>query len=259
MSDKLNNLLRQWSEERQSSDRHLGSLADQIRLEAVRQRTRYSGADASSVGFWQKLSFAGLGAAVALVAVLGILYGASGPDALIGCNGVARLIAVTDKDRQASSRLFYEMEKLFPESLAWVAESNGEVGMGVDSSAGGVSGNAQPMLVRLMVVARKDDASCWSTIWNADVMLRGEDVVEVVPNKESGNKLAFWVYPLSDGKIAIDSEVALNLPLPLSSRGSMVVKQGEANEIISISENGIEYKLLQVVTKLGAGCAGVNI
>lgn len=259
MSDRLNNMLRKWSEERQPSEELLGKLADQIRVEASRRSHLSSYEDAPSFGFWQKLQFAALGAAVTLTAVFCFYYGKNSGSAGIADNDVGLLVAVTKEQRQSSARLFCEMQKVFPDRLTWVAESNGDIGLGVESLADGAAGSESSLLVRLAVVKKGPDESGWTSIWSADVMLRGEEMVEVVPNRNKDSKLALWIFPLSDGRIAVDSEIDLKLPVPMLVRGTVIVEQGEAKQLMSLSENGVEYRLLQTVTSLAEGCRGAQI
>ena len=252
MNDKINSTLRAWSKEKQASPEHLDSLAKQIRTEAARSsQAGFAGeGEVSRAGFWYKLSYAGLGAAAALITVFScFLY--TGSDA--PSSSSTGLASISAQQLLESGRLFTEMGAVFGDGLRWVAESDGEVGVGVDQLIGGSSANGKTMLVRLVVLSKHDGDADWHPAWNADVLLRGEDIAEVVPNKNVDNKLALWVYPLSDGRIAIDTDLALDIPVRLSSRRSMVVKQGEVRELISIKENGTQYRLIQTVSVLGAG------
>ncbi len=82
------------------------------------------------------------------------------------------------------------------------------------------------------------------------MLLRGQDIVEVVPNRNSANKLALWVYPLNDGKIAVDGSISLDAPVRLSCKVDAVVQRGVPLELMSLKDGEIEYRVFQTVTDL---------
>jgi hypothetical protein len=253
MSDKLNDTLRAWSKQNAASSDHLEQLSQRIHADAVRQRAdhRFEEAHTSvTVGFWSRLGYAASGAAVALLTAFLYLRASTPAHIQDGSDRQVAIAAIPAAQIEKSTRLLQNMNELFGDGLRWVAESDGEVGLGVDRLPGGVTEDMKPMLVRLVVVSRTSEESGWAPIWNADIIMKGEDLIQVAPNKNADNRIALWVYPLSDGKISIDTDLELDVPLRLSSSRSMVVKQGEAREIMSITENGTEYKVFQSVSML---------
>lgn len=256
MNDKLDNMLKEWAGKRAVSEMHLNELTRRITSEASRRRyvcgLEKTGPEVSP--FWNKLAHAGLGAAVTLVVALFYFQWFVSHRLPYPGNGEASsLAAIPPRQIDSGRRLFSEMERLFSDRLRWIAESNGDMGIGVESLQGGLLEDSPPMLVRLMVISRKSGESAWRSVWNTDVLLRGEEVVEVVPNRESDNRLTLWVYPLADGKVAVDTSLSLEIPVRLSSRLNMVVQQGEPSEIMSLRIEEMEYRVFQTVTTLGHG------
>jgi hypothetical protein len=48
------------------------------------------------------------------------------------------------------------------------------------------------------------------------------------------NRLAIWLCPLEDGKVAVDTEVALEVPVKVGGRLGTVVSQGVPTEVITL-------------------------
>jgi hypothetical protein len=145
------------------------------------------------------------------------------------------------------------MERLFAQDFRWVAESNGDVDLGVGVLPGGAGRQNAPTLVRLTVVARAEGQKAWRPIWNADVIVRGEDRVEISPNRKADNRLALWVCPLDDGKVAVDSVISLDAPVKVGGRLGTVVAQGVPTEVMAVRSGGTEYRVFQTTTVLRQG------
>jgi hypothetical protein len=231
-------------------------LADRVIDEAVARRDadqHLEVAEPSAFPFWRKLTYAAVGAATALlVAFLCLRHGSVAPD----LPAAAAFARITADQMRVHARLFSEMEHLFADRLRWVAESNGDVGLGVEALRGASSVNSAPLLVRLTVVSRKEGTREWAPTWSADVLLRGEEVVEVAPNRRADNRLALWVYPLGDGRIAADTSLSLSKPVPVSSKVSTVVQEGQPSELISVRVGGTEYRVFQAVETVGKRLQG---
>ena len=202
---------------------------------------------------WGKLGYAALGAAVTLVAGavwLRLLPVRAGPS--VAAKGEVGGAALVLSEGQVLGRkaLFAEMERLFSDQLRWVSLSDGEMGVGVEAIAGGVREGAAPMLVRLAVVSRKAGEKEWKTAWNADVILREEERVEVAAGRKADNRVALWVYPLAEGRVAVDTSLSLVAPVEVASSVSAVVKRGQPAEVLSLTTGETEYRVVQTVQTL---------
>lgn len=252
MNDKLGNMLHDWAAKRASAEEHLRELADRIRTEAAREKCKKT--SLVIIPFWSKFGYACLGAVVTLIVSLFYIHSLAPVRLPSSGNGsAANLAVISGKQIETERRLFGEMKRLFSDRLRWISESNGDMGIGVESLPGGSPEDSLPMLVRLMVVSRKSGESTWRPVWNTDVLLHGEEIVEVVSNRESDNRLTLWVYPLADGKVAVDTSLSLEMPVRLSSRMNMVVQPGQPCEIVSLRSADTEYRVFQTVTALGMG------
>jgi hypothetical protein len=256
MKDQLQSLLQSWTERRRPADGHLDDLRRRIRsaaLQPVRRATAEEFVLLTIPLAW-KLRYAAAGALVVLalsVVCVRFLAPTGGPARAPG--SAEALATVSDREIETGRRLFGEMELLFADRLRWVAESNGDMGLGVESLPGGAPQDAAAVLVRLVIAGRKADEAVWRPVWRVDVLLRGSELVQIVPNARADNALTLWVYPMADGKVAVDTALSLKAPVEVSSSGGCVVDQGKPSEVLSLRAGDTEYRVLETVRTLGAG------
>lgn len=252
MNNALDNLLKGWAARQEPGSVRLNTLAGRIFQDAGRRTGVIDTKFVFAIPFFQKLQYAGLGAAVALVVCLLCMHGRVSVAPHANGVGVPAFAAVSAQEVCAEKKLFTEMERLFSDHLKWVVQSNGDVGIGVEPEGSlthvGISG--APVLVRLTVLSRKAGEKEWRKAWNTDVVMRREQLVEITPNNKSGNKLALWVYPLADGKFAVDTNIALVQPAAIAARSNMVVAHGQAADIAQLRAGNEEYRVLQTVQVL---------
>ncbi len=93
----------------------------------------------------------------------------------------------------------------------------------------------------------------WRRLWVADVIVRGEDRIEVAPNRRDDNRLDLWVRALDDGKLAVDTAVSFASPVKADGRMEAVVDQGVPVEVLTLRSNGAEYRVFQTTTLFGEG------
>ncbi len=248
MTDELGDMLNEWARQKAPPDEHLNSLAQKITTEAARQQ--YVTRPTPHACLRVRLAYSGIGAAVMLVVCLAYLHFSRPGTTPSGNDFGASFAAVTAGDLEKVQRLYKETQLLFEDRLRWVAESNGDIGMGVEAIADG-SVASSPMFVRLTVVARQADGEQWEPLWNTDVLVHGQEMVEMVPNPKKKNKLALWVYELEDGKLATDTKLSLHVPVQLASTVTAVVSPGEPTQITSVRTADSEYRVFQTVVPLG--------
>ena len=252
MNNSLDNLLKEWAARQEPDSARFNTLAGQI-MHDVGRRTRVIDDEiAFTIPFSQKLRYAGLGAVAALVVCLLCMHVQVSVVPQSTGAGVPAFAAVSAQEVGAGAKLFTEMERLFSDHLKWVAQSNGDVGIGVEPEGSLISADSsgKPVLVRLTVLSRKTGEKEWRKAWNTDVVMRREQLVEIAPNEKSGNKLALWVYPLADGKLAVDTNIALVQPATIASRSNMVVAHGQVADIAQLRAGNEEYRVLQSVQVL---------
>ena len=242
--------LREWAARRQASQAHLDSLATRTVTEAARRRFVAIEPMPAGSQFLARLGYALTGAIVAgLVIVFGLQRGAPG---LAGdeAGGALRQAVPTPGQISTIARLYAETVRLFPRRLRWIAQSNGDMGLGVEATEESWIADAPPMLVRLVIVSRTGRDTAWRPVWSTDVVLRGEDMAEIAPNRNAANKVALWVYPLQNGKVAVDTAVELDKPLRFASRQSAVVTAGQPTPVATVRLGDVEYRLIQTVERM---------
>ena len=146
------------------------------------------------------------------------------------------------------------MEDTFGARLAWVAEHDRRVDVGLVADAPPRRGAA--VAVRIVVLARRIEDSVWTPVWQSDVVTRDEQVVDVAAGPGAAGRLRLWTHPLPDGAIAVDGElslVAANPPVAASYSG--VQRPGEPRRVTGDRKDGIEWQVIQTVVPLGSPAA----
>jgi hypothetical protein len=251
MNKRLDNLIQQWAKRSEPSDEHLAMLkrriAGKLPFVQVGEGTAQSSTPSNHV--LSRLAYVTLGAAAAAVVLLSMPRGKDGNEDRSAASAASAMAGISERRIEMGERLFEEMNRLFNGNLRWVAESNGDIGMGVETVESPC--DAVPALVRVTVLARRGNSAVWSTAWQSDVVLRGQDLVEVAPNADTANKLALWVFPLEDGNIAVDTSLSLNLSARLATQVSTVIAPGETTELATVHGGGTEFRVFQTVVFLG--------
>jgi hypothetical protein len=243
-------ILKDWAKANEPSDDRLDKLAAGIRNEIVAHRhEQESNTVPARFGLLPRLAYAALGSAVTLVlAVFWVLHTSPVRDQ----EGL-ELAAISARRAAVGGKLFAEMDRLFSHDFRWVAESDGDIDVGVGVLVGGAGRKDAPVLVLLTVVEREEGRETWRPVWNADIIVRGEDRVEITPNRKADNRVALWVCPLEDGKVAVDSVISLEAPVRVGGSLGAVVAQGVPTEIMAVRSGGKEYRVFQTTTLLKNG------
>ena len=105
-------------------------------------------------------------------------------------------------DIAARAEVLAGMEQTFAGRLAWVAEHDQTVTVGLaDGSAAATS-----VAVRIVVLTRRGPAARWEPAWQTDVVVRDEQVVDVAAGAHGDGRLKLWAHCLPDGAITVDGE-----------------------------------------------------
>lgn len=251
-NEELNRILKDWAAQNACAPEQVDRLAKQISQETRRLRyeNRFADVWSEPLSVWKKLRYVAVGAVLAVVVAVLILRMPppsaqnAGEDADAEVIGMAGISA---NQLQSCTKLYHEIKRLFPDGLRWIAQSDGEVGIGMETSSDAASAKATPMIVKVSVLSRKTGDNAWRQIWSTELIMNDQDMVEVVPDRQTDNKLALWVYPLEDGKLAVDSSVSLHLPITVESRLNAVVTPGQPTQMALLKLDGIEYGIFQTV------------
>jgi hypothetical protein len=242
-SDQLDTLLRQWASQHEPS-------AD--RLEQLRARIVQTAAGAQpsmkpAAATWQTNAFRlamGLVAAAAvilLVVAVGRNPKVTPPDQNAGEFSQAHL------PEEHLRRMMSEMNSLFDQRLAWVAETNQEFSVGLDEQ------NLPPstgprVAVRIVVVQRESDSDRWQTVWSGDIATRSEQRVDVLSERD-GSQLHLWTYVLPDGNVSIDTELALSKTTP-AWMSSAVQQPDVPMKVLAVQRDDREFQIWQTAIVL---------
>lgn len=251
MKTDIDGLLKDWSARHSRGQEHLDHIAGRIAVDVARQRSIALPAPvATGIPLWGKLAYGGLGACLAILVMAGGAWYFKTPATPGTGTSLAALALPSASQRGSLQQLFAETSRLFPSQLRWIVQSNGEVALGVDSEGTGQDSNAPAMLVRLVLVKRAAGETTWKQAWTTDVVMRGEDRVEIAPNRKGHNKVTLWLFPVENGKVAVDTSIAIDHPLRVSGRIDTVIGMGVPAEVAACRKNGADYKLLQTVEPL---------
>lgn len=255
--DNLDRILKEWAATHTMDEAHAEALEDRILADAAGRRLLFLAdpSDRGRIGLWHRLVYAALGAAAAvLVMVLAMPKHDTRQDKPVDADGAScQLIPFSESEVAANARLFREMRAVFPQNLKWVASSDNDLRVGVEPVRDEVLTDAPATFVRVVVIGRSGSEERWRRLWGTDVLMYSEEVVEVIPDPTSGNRLLLWAYPVSEELVAVDSEVVLAEPIRVAVSTSQILQHGKPAQIASLSTADAEYRVLQMATVLRNG------
>ncbi len=272
-NQELDRVLRQWADNRAPEAETLDRLRQQVTASLDQEKfldlQPLLDVDANRPTTRRAVWAAMATAAMVLIALAYLWFVPRDVDPLIGNPGS---LAIDDNSPQrprspssatlgrqqleGQARLLAEMERMFDKQLLWVAETDGQVRLGLQADANVVDSeltNGRPVAVavRLVVVRRRDSETDWTTVWQADLVSRDQQVIQLAPADGShGPKLLVWAYALPDGMIAVDSELALEGPVTMLAKFSGVHQAGVPIKVHSTKRDDVEYEVFQTVELL---------
>ena len=151
--------------------------------------------------------------------------------------------------------LLSEMKRLFNDRLAWVVESGDQLELSVDESAVNEQdvSSVEHFAVRLVVEHRNTSNDEWQVAWEVDVITRQEEFIHIPAGKVSNQELTIWTCRLSDGAIAVDSQLRM-LGMNSALVESLELHLSENPVVVTTAEkNKTEYRVFQSVATLDDG------
>ena len=262
--DPLGNLLRQWAEQNTPAEADIQRLRKRV-TQAVHDE-RFLDMPPPQIlpprrrapGF--SLCFA-LGAAVAvlLVLVLRPVSEQSRPvavqqEVVAAHDDPSQFLALVQFQQSQlaeKARLLAGMEEMFNGRLAWIAEHDRAVELGILPDAIGAR-ETKPMVVRVVVLARASGETGWKPIWQTEVISQDEEVVELAAEGPQDGTLRLWMHSLPDGAIAVDVHLALKGGTCVRSEFSGIQRTGIPQRIFGSQTEDVEYQVYQTVALLQA-------
>ncbi|MDA3798434.1 MAG: hypothetical protein PF692_05060 [Kiritimatiellae bacterium] len=239
MNNELDKMLKDWAINKSPDSDHLHDLSLKIN-EKISSNSNLNVGNivVRKVLFLQKLLYAGIGAVAAIFIMLLVNAGDTVPSPVDSSYG--QIVN--------SGKLFSCMQELFPDNLRWITESAGKINLGLETH-NNVSSSA-PLLIRISIVSRERGSKVWKPEWSSDITLRGEELIEIAPTRDDADIITLWVYSLNDGKLAVDTSIKLDTPVRFAVENTNIIKPGESTVLLSLTEEDVEYKVLQTITRL---------
>lgn len=255
---KIDNLLQEWAARTAPDNARVQRISEGISRALAGERllpVEQISAISEPWPLWGRLAYAAAGAAIAFaVSAWLFVSGVVGPKPVNG--GAVELAQIPSRQLETRTVLFEEVECLFAGRVRWVATSADDVQLGLVSGAEAAEPASEPMMVRLVVLKKAAGGDSWQEVWDADVLTRSQEFVELTPNPGVANNLAIWVYPNSDGTVVVESHISLMAPVQIASSTSSVVHPGRPVEILSMKTGDGEYRVYQTVVPLGRAGTG---
>ena len=252
MIDRLDSLLKDWSSRSSCDDKALSCLEREIAMKARELRYISSAALQGAPAFspWGRLAWFSMGATVALAVAL-VFVRLPTP-----ANNPAAPKIVQSSESVHS--LFKEVNRLFAGNLRWVAQSDGAMELGIDPDKDESARDCEPFAVHIAVVSRAVNDGPWKTIWESDILTRSEQAIDITPNRKRDDRVALWIFPVADGRFAVDSRLSLDAPFHIYSDTSDVVEDGKPTRIAMMTIGAREYRVYQTVVRLKANVGAVH-
>lgn len=249
MNRTMEEELREWAKQQEPTETERERLVRKVHLRAA--HAAYPDSLVPGViPWWTRIWYAALGALAALAVASFYHNSVLASQPTPPGNGPVESFAQIPPHRLAERReLFARLEQTFDERLRWVSESRGYIGVGVDDGQQ-TTPPADPMLVRLVLVTSRKGADIWRPVWHADVMVRGGELVQVMPNEDVGNELKLLVYERRDGRLTVGSRVFLEAPVRFASRILELVEPAAPSMVFQVQRGNQEYRLVQSVQPL---------
>lgn len=254
--DPLSELLRRWAERRAPDDAQAAGL--RARVAAAIRETALLDLPAASptrpvARLWGRVFWFALGAAAAIMVVCVFPpCNQQGEPAAVHreqSEGIPPFVQIQQSQLAEKSGLLAGMEELFGGRLAWLAEDGGQVQLGLLPDAALPPG-AKPLVVRVVVVARKAGNADWKPVWRTDLVTHDEQLIELAQEQAEGASLRMWTQRLADGMIAVDFELALGGRLPVRCCFSGIQRAGVPQRVFLLQTDDAEYQVYQTVAPL---------
>ncbi len=261
MNDKnLDNLLKQWASRRTPDEVQLRQLSERILDEINSDRPAPTDRPASTKQYvdrspWRVSAALRRGTVIAVAASLLIggfavlSYMTSKPTQQVTALEIA---SISGAELHEHATLFHEVERMFADDLRWVASTNTGMQMGIQPVSVGLHANASPMLIRTVVLQRRNTQSPWREILKTDVLTRNEEMVELAQKQDSPNRLMLWAYTLPDAKVVVESKIVVDGHMAIDTSISKVLTPGKPVQVFRLKTKDGECRVFQAVMPLSA-------
>jgi len=250
--DKMDRLLRDWAARQRPGEASPEAIKDQV-LQAAAESVGTTSIPSTKRRWSARLVWVGVGVAASLLAAAILIraWSAGGREEGLRADNRDPLPgAASDTPELAlKAALFSEMAGIFEGNLAWLAETDGKVILGVESQPRRTEMDAEPITIRVVAMVRKPGQTAWEQRWSVDCIVRNEELAEFSPPDTGGDELAIWAHVLPDGVIAVDSS------LRWENNGGQTmsqstIHQSRAPQVFEFRTDQAEYQVFQTAARL---------
>lgn len=262
----LDRLLVDWAKQHEPADERFSELQRQLHSSMSELAPEVAAVAPVSLDRRRKVQWFGLGAAtglaagVALVCVFWMSRSEvpNAPASLEVAHKAPREAGIDAKQASAKSVLMAEMGRLFPDQVAWVAETDDDVQFKLNDAAS--ESTSKSLEVRLLVMSRRIGDKDWTARWKLDVAARQEEPVYLDRSSTNGQegRASVWMLPMTDSRIYVETSLSLSAPLALTTTVCGVQDPGTPVRILWLKSGDQEYEVYQTVAVLPAATASTD-
>jgi hypothetical protein len=137
-----------------------------------------------------------------------------------------------------------ESGRLFDHRVSWLAETNHDLLLGLDSAPASTEESKLHITFRVVVFHRATSSQKWKPVFTTNVVTREEEVVQL-NGQAAGSTLRLWTHILPDRSVAVDTQLALgDLAAHEWSTTSILSAEGAMAVLKETGEQG-EYQVWQ--------------
>ncbi len=247
--NQLDEALRNWADQSEPDSSAIDALKqhilDSAAAERVRDVTVQSAADRDGLrpttrpgprGSWVWL--------VALACVLGVVV-FLGRESNSGKHTLPEVVVATSP---ATDLLATELDRLFEGQWRWHGEVNGRSHLETSDElvAEAADDDLLRVAVRLTVVERRRGEGRWRVVWDASVLARSDEWVQLPASLTGRDSVSLWAYVLPDGSVMVESDVSLSGPVSVDlATGRLFSRGTQAVELWAEQQGDREVRVLE--------------
>lgn len=156
-------------------------------------------------------------------------------------------------DLAPQAKAFLEMQAIFGNNLAWLAETEGKVMLGLQGQAPASRASSTPITIRVELMVRQPGETEWRTSWSVDCVTLDGELVELTRADGSRNPWMVWAHVLPDGMIAVDSSLRWEGLHGEANAYDVIHRPGVRRSVFEWRHEGVEYRVFQTAATLPGG------
>lgn len=155
------------------------------------------------------------------------------------------MIALSNNDLKELQTVRSEVDRVFPEGVAWVFKCKNQMEI---TPADDASGSEKSKLLIHHVVVKKVDGK-WKKVYVADVMTRTGQ--QIYYDKDSDNKTYLWTHKLDQNRFALEGQLKIKangMVLDVEFIGGQELNKPYL--LKTVKKNNSEYRIYQILKKM---------